>query len=549
ASPFGILHLAGNVAEMLSSPGGHASAAGGDWLSAPEQVRCDAVETLAGLDVPGRRVGLRIARFVYPTRAADAAAAAACNDRMATLWREGGRVVLDDWEVDDGGNVRKRLRLATILAVPGQVDLDLSTPGFLQADLAVRCADEEIAVHRSLAAHGETSRLVVPTGSLTKGQLGRVEVDAALVPTAGLLGQGDCYVLRVPLKATGTMPALTRVTLPRGSRVDRVDPPPTTTFHQGERPVLVWEFGADRLGERAFAGVIRFRKDGFLTRHWPTRAAAMAVVEDLFAALADPDAERLRALLAPTFVLVPGNLRTVDLLDSARARHARFAAVRFVDVTAVGDVTTAELVVDGTVADGAGVRTLVDWPLRVHWQRQGDRPVVLQVATAGRDDTGRMHDGAYVHDELMVEVAPDPSFTLARTVGQLADMQVELQPARARASGSVCFVTLLGAFQDADPAEDKVWQHLSGGALASGGGSKLLARRAATLGEHAADCEDWEFTAGGTAARERWWKVRAGRRWILVRAVALAATAAEADAAWRASAEWFTNALARVRVR
>jgi hypothetical protein len=552
ASPFGVLHLAGNVAEITAvGSDGVARAHGGDHLSAPEQVRIGATVPLPGFDTSLTGTGVRVARFLYPSREEDAAAATEAGSHFEKLWREGDAVLLTDWEVDEVGGTRTRLRLAShLLSQRPSLELPWSTPGFLhEGKPTVRVGNVEVDVSTRVSGDGESSDVDVPLGQLARGQLFRIEATTDLTPLSGLRGLADGYVLQIPLKATGRIPASYRVRLPELSRVDEVDPPPTRAFQHGKRPVLVWEFGADAQGERTFSGVVRFRKDGFLTTSWPTKAAALAVTSELFTAMADGNTASLRALLAPTFLLLPSNLGVKPLTDPARTTRDLFTNVRFVDATAVGGVVTTDLVVDWRVADGAEMRATSNWPLRVHWRRVGDRVQVLQVAPASASDTGRIDKGVYVHDQLLVRLDPNaggPSphkVSLSRTVSHLAAMQVEL---RAPGDSKGQWATLLGTFVDGEVDAAAMWQRLSDGVQLAGSDGRLVASGEQKLGKHTAVREDWQF--GGGMLRERWLKVRAGRRWILLRLQAVGENAQAAASRWRAAEGWFDSVLARLHI-
>ena len=173
-SLFGALNLVGNVAEVLSvGSDGVARTHGGDHLSNAEQVRIGATEVLAEFDAPGPRVGVRVARFVSPTRDDDVSAATAVGTRFESLWREGGVVVLNDWEIDEFGAARNRLRVAGVLLNQKQeLTIPWSTPGFLQDSKAsIRLGNSDVPANRLLTRDGEFSSLIVPTASIAAGSV------------------------------------------------------------------------------------------------------------------------------------------------------------------------------------------------------------------------------------------------------------------------------------------------------------------------------------------------------------------------------------------
>jgi len=551
ASPFGVLHLVGNVAEIVAAGAERvARVVGGDFLSRPEQLTIDAGEPIAGPDRAVRRAGVRVARCLsgYGEAAGGAPAGEAKVDadaRLDELWRAGTEVVLNEWDFGAKGDARLRLRLAGFHKGDGQLDVPLSTPGFLQTG-APRCRLGSAAVEpqRRTGLGGETTWLRVPTDSLVKRQLFRLEIETALVPLSGLLGRADGYVLHVPLKAVGSMPVCYRLVLPPRSVVDQVDPPARRSM-QKDRPVLVWEFGSDGSGVRSFAGVVRFRQDGFLCRQWPTRGEAMGVVTELCTAMQARDSAALGRLLAPSFLLLPSGAGRDDLCSRGRSTHEWFDHLRFVDVTAVGDVVTAELLADWHVAENGTERQAADWPLRVHWQRDGEAVRVLQVSPATRGDSGCIDaGGVYVNDELLLRIEPAETFTLSRTAGHLAPMQVELS----HATDPDCFVMVLGVFEERDGDELATWQRLADGFHTIGGDERCLGRGAGRFGTYAAEQEEWLFTARDCITRERWLEVSAGRRRVLLRLVAKGPSAEAATAQFEAAQPWFSAVLPRIRL-
>lgn len=546
ASPFGVLHLVGNVAEIVSGAiDGVPRQAGGDHLSRPDQVRIDAAEPIVDLDAPLRRGGVRVARFVYPPDATERTAAADAESRLGALWRDGSVAVIHDWDFDAEGGARLTLRLSKY-HVDGErkLDLPLATPGFLQAGaLLCHLGSEPTEPVRELGVGGEMSLLRIDTDALTPRQLFRVEVKTALTPLSGLLGRADGYVLQVPLKANGTTPMCSRVALPPGCRVDDVDPAPTRQYVEKGRPILIWEFGVDGGGVRTFSGVVRFRKDGWLCGQWPTKAEAMGAVGELFGALRARDNGALRQLLAPTFTLLPSNVSGQHLVGAGRTAHEWFDNVRFVDVTAVGSVVTADLLADWHVTDQGVERKAANWPLRVHWQRVGDHARFLQVTPAARGDSGRLEDGVYLQDELLLRIEPSSEVTLSRTVGHLASVQVELQSQPRKPY----FIMVLGQYEEHDSDEDAIWQRLSDGFDLIGGDKRCLGREKAKVCDHPAQREEWSCATAVGYTRERWLRVSAGRRRLLIRMVAVSRMSEEAAAAeFEGARPWFDAVLPRV---
>ncbi|MEZ5963793.1 MAG: bifunctional serine/threonine-protein kinase/formylglycine-generating enzyme family protein [Planctomycetota bacterium] len=543
ASPFGILHLVGNVAEFVGAGGGDSVwLAGGDFLSGRDQATLDAHTVVLDLDQPQRRGGVRVARVAPVGAEANAAAAAAAETRFESLWKDGSVVLMQDWDIDANGAARSRLRLAGFhregvrrLGVP------VATPGFLQNDVP-ECRLGGGPPERVVPeTRGGETILNIDVDKLVARQLYRIDVTCALTPVTGLLGRADGYVLQVPLKATGRTPNYYRVTLPPRSTIDEVDPPPTAFYAVKDRPVLTWEFPPDGGGDRAFSGVVRFRKDGFLSARWPTKAEAMRVAGRLFTALRARDTATLRDMLDPSFVMAPSGATAAILTDGRGTVREWFDNVRFVDVTAVGAVNTAELVVDWH----AGDKTAKGWPLRVHWRNDGNRARVLEVSPAGRSDTGRIEQGAYVHDAVLLRIDSGADFTLSRMVGHLAPLQVELRP---NPLDRPCFVMVLGRYEDKDTDEAAVWQVLSGGTHVVDGNQRSLGQRPGKFADYPAVIEDWVFAAGPGYRRERWLKVSSGRRRLLIRMVALGDSADLASRAFERAETWFDGLLPRLHL-
>jgi hypothetical protein len=487
---------------------------------------------------------------------------------------------MTDWDFDETGRVKLRRRIAVI---PGEgagdeLPVVISTPGFMQ-DGVVRSwfgnVEQEV-IGADVAPDARASRRggtvvnagSIPTavlvgspdgegfllrlwrGNLAAAQLHRIEIATELRPVSGLAGRGDGFELKIPLSALPDARTVFRVSLPKGSRVDEVDPPPEACFVQAQRPVLVWRLGGDRLGIRSFPAVIRFRKDGLMSRDFAPASEARAVLDQLFQALRADNVDALGALLAPTFTLLPSNQRREHLLASGRRVRQWFKDYRLLDVTSVGDVHTAEVNATWVVNEDGRDREVSNWPLRVHWVRRQGGVQVLHMAAAGQRDTGRIEQGVYVHEQMRTSLRPGDrgEFVLSRTVGHLAPMQLECRPLAAELAG--CSLLLLGIYAHEKDRAVETRSRLGDGILDVGGGQRVGAPHEVAAAGHQWPCDDWVFTArgDGEVTYERWLTLEKGLRRILVRLVASAATRAAAEAQFARCTTWFNSVLSRIEI-
>ena len=293
ASPLGILHLLGNVAEILSpGPSGSIPLAGGHFLSPPHDLRLDAPGLIVPLPSPdhrGAHAGTRVARFLPGPGQRDLAALWA--RRRGEILDRGGSL-LHEWTVGEHGGVRYRLTVSGVHPSAEPVTrLPLSTPGFLLAEEPV-VRDGHGQLMRATCeetAHRESCGLTVQLATRPRrGQGYRLQIESRLVPLDGLRGEGDGYVLRLPMKAVGRFPVVHHVTLPPGCHVDECDPRPHHRYLAEGRTHLLWEFEADRLGLRMIPTVVRLPCD------WTSTAFTKALRGARSSSWADMRAPRAR---------------------------------------------------------------------------------------------------------------------------------------------------------------------------------------------------------------------------------------------------------------
>ena len=359
ASPLGIHHLLGNVAELLSpSTDGRHWMAGGHFQSLdPAGIRLDRMQTLftelPGPDAPSRYAGMRLARFLPP--ADELGPASAAKDRREEVLDSDQGSIVHDWQVRADGSVEYAVTLTgTHEQTSSERRLQLVTTGFIQQrDPTLtgghgQSLDAEVQRTPDREVSNITAKV---TAQARPGQRYRLQMKTELLPAAGLHADADSFVMRIPLKATGSLPVLYHVTLPPGSRIQDVDPAPAYRYHLNGTPHLIWDPApADR--QRIIPLVIRFRKDGMLTARWPSRASVEDFVETLFEALAKQDSDFLRRVAHPAYLELPAGRGFADLARGSGTPS--FSRPRIRDVTAVGSVVTVDLVCDWTLAGSRG---------------------------------------------------------------------------------------------------------------------------------------------------------------------------------------------------
>ena len=138
-----------------------------------------------------------------------------------------------------------------------------------------------------------------------------------------------------------------RLELTPGCHVDEVWPRPDLQFESDGGPVLVWRQNTPGLA------VIRFRKDGLLTKRWPATAPVRSVVRQLFEALIATTSgpgrtrrlDQLERLLDDDFRFEPQGWSKADVPRRMGSFGAFFAdsEISVRDVTVVADTLTVEL--------------------------------------------------------------------------------------------------------------------------------------------------------------------------------------------------------------
>ena len=146
-SPLGVVHVMGNVSEILSAFGSEPAVGGGCFLDDQERLRLDGaarvvlpIEPLAGLRTGNAGAGLRLYRFVAALDDPDANTCAI--ERREQLRQSTAGCILTDWTLRRDGSLRYMLELR------GRYDggdlrrrLNVSTPGFLQSPRTVVALD------------------------------------------------------------------------------------------------------------------------------------------------------------------------------------------------------------------------------------------------------------------------------------------------------------------------------------------------------------------------------------------------------------------------
>ena len=557
-SPGGIRHLVGNVAEFLAPvPGQPHQLAGGHWLATAKELRLDAApHELSGPDEQLTFAGLRLCRFPQPGE--DAATAQAFLVRKQTLLAEGGAAVVGTWEVLENGRVNLGLALAGNHAaeLAQRHELPLVTEGFIQAGtLQVRDGHGEPIAHEVVAGTSGQEALVrlhLPAGA-RKGQRYRYAFARELVPLEGLSCRGDAYVLEIPTRATGHYPVLHEVVLPSAVAVESCEPEPALTFAVAGKLHLVFEHPADQGGLRAVPLVIRFRRDGLLTDHWPAFGDASAAARDLLDAINQRDAKKLAQLLAPSWRMLPSELDYERLVGGhgARVQGEQFLDWKVGDVTAVGPVVTVDLTVrwHATGRDGESVQ-VEKWPMQLRLLHEGERWLGLSLAPKGSPDQGTLADGVYRHALLKVDWQQPAGARLVRRVGHLCTMQVACELAGVR-------LVALGEY--AEPGRDKdatMLLRLSAGESELRPGSIQPGPELEVVGpadaRRQARVTDWLFTDPQSRrwSRERWYLVpRLGRRWFLLKAIATGDDPVDAKQRFAQAEPWLRQALAGFAIR
>jgi serine/threonine protein kinase len=523
ASPHEILHLVGNVRELLApTDETTVEAIGGDFT-------CDDADDLVsegeravlrlGHETQDPRVGMRLVRFLPPISAAGEAERARAQ-RQEIL---ASASVIHAWTIERDGSLTLRIALNGHHAVDRQVvEFAVVTPGFRQIG-PIDVADghgrrlEYTATSRAMDATDLTIRL--PEAARANHAF-KLDLIVGLAPLDGLTMVTAEHRLVLPIRELTTAAVVHTLTMPTGSSIEEVEPAPSLRVIDGDREQLVWHYGAGR-SRSASSGsaLVRFRVDGALTTRWPafaeSRAAAIEVLEALGRPLAVPRAD---ALLDDRFVLLPHGATRSDLCGNS-APTDRFEIQEIVDVTAVGPTIRVRADVrwwaPARETNTAAPRLIAErWPLVVFLEAQGPRLRALAVAPATSADRGRFDGRRYSYEPMGVELALPPGMALLRDRGQAGEVQLLLRAQDL--SSTDAWVQIVG--YRAEPSEvtiDPIPR------LSMGESFSPRARRLDPPG-HDTDSpmrSDWSFEDfAGRVRRERWRRLDIGSRWrFLVR--------------------------------
>src|SRR5262245_4674307 len=266
----------------------------------------------------------------------------------------------------------------------------------------------------------------------------------------------------------------------------------------GGKTKLSWEHTASEQIETA---VVHLRADGAFGRTLATRAAADKRCRQFLVAWSDRS--NLEALLDRDFVRQPGD---VDH-DAALARRAseKFTLVRLVDTVRIGDIETAEVVVDWSMKDRADRPFVLEgWTMLLQWRHDGATSRAVRFQPLTQADQGRFDgDAGYRHAHMRVRIDPVPQASLVRTQEELCELQVKLAHKGLSAR-------ILGCFADANETTDAIRFRLTNGDSMLRAG-RLLAEQ--TIDDRTV--QEWLFGGDDGTSRERWVFVQRGSRHLL----------------------------------
>ncbi len=570
ASVLGVLNLLGNAAEILApARDGVPWLAGGDFQTAPSALKLDNPKLHKALRSPGESkasAGTRLAKFLAPRDHVEVHKRV--EQRRDEVANGAAAALLHDWIVGEGGAISYAIQLTGVHTSDGrEMTVPLTTTGFQQmGEPTVRDGHGTVLdIVPVLASHLEASQLAIRTKvPFQRGHGYRLNIATWLRSVEGLVGEGDGYVLRLPVKATGMQAIVHRVQLPTHCRIEEVDPSPTQRYHLDGHWHLVWEFAADLRGRRAMPAEVRFRRDGAMTEDWPAEQELDSRRRELFAALAGfGGSAPVGDLLDPSFLLAPCALDVDGVRHSALAqgfmRDFAEERIRIVDYGAVGPVVTVDLEATWAARVGRMPREVQGWALRLQLLRGNDQYRALRLSLRGRPDLGRLaDDGCYRHDDLNVEVRPLKKGTLTRTHDELVELQVML----VHPDDELVKVQVLGC-RDAPDADlrpessaEVATAWLTAGAESLRPGEPIADRQPFALGDAAQRLEPtsqqgWLFgEAGGDWVRERWTLVHRGTRHFLVKCLAKGVGhSRDANARFERHRAWFDEVARGVTIR
>lgn len=540
ASPLGLLHAFGNVAEILApGPDGAFSMAGGHFHEVdPTRLRLtdppSLVAPLPGRTGQSRYAGLRLARFLEPLE--EPAAAQEVETALAELMDRHAAAMIHDWVVRSDGQVDYRVRLAGFQAArEGEVRLEVATPGFAQLhEVAVRGGHGGVlGARRATAGNGEASALNVQLPEGPPGQRYVFSVETRLTPAGGLRGELDGYDLVLPLATTGVHDQIHRVRLPRGCRIVRAEPDPWRLFRTPSGTHVVWRAAAD--GRARFApGRIHFRLDGKLTERWPVERAMASAALEFLTALEASDFPTLHRLVHPAYEQSPGAFGRDDVLRSGAIPVARYSGPRLLDVTAVGSTVTLDLLADWSLISRSGPEAVLrGMPFRLELLRGDAGLRVLRFEPRTGVDRGVLEHGSYRNEALGVTVRPPDDAIVHRMMDGLTDMQIVVS----RDQDPGLRVQVSGHYAGEDEDLDAVRMRLSTG------DRELLWARSVASGESSPAGDRIKQTGQGTWTSERWQFETRGRRHFLIRTAAQGRDREQAVRRHDDGEAWFASVL------
>ncbi len=547
-SPLGVFHVLGNVAEILSASDGRLAMGGGSFLDDPAQLFLDGEQhtvptaPLAAIDSRHAGAGMRLYRFVAPASdgKAEAAAAQRREDLRAGVDARGAPQACNfhDWVLRRDGTIDCQVELNGMFDGNESNLRHFVTPGYLQVAGTVRALDghrEDRGASVVIGLGGERSVLNFELpASLRPGQGYRYFLTARLQPVDGMLPERDGYVLRLPMKRGNGVAHVYTLSVPADGAVEDVSPP-ATSWTVGGRTMLSWEPTANTQIETA---VVRLRVDGTLGGAPAWRGAVEQRCRELLTAW-NERSSRLGELLDRDFVRQPGGFDRDRVLARRGGDSLQF--VSLADAVRIGDIETAEVIVDWQMRDRADRPfQLSGWPFLLQWRHDGTAVRAVRLHPFTQSDLGHYDDDSgYQHGRRMrVRIEALPETALVRTQDELCELQVKLTHAGLTAQ-------VLGCFADANDRPDAIRFRLTNGASLLRPG-RLLEESASGDGAR----QEWLFGGDGQAARERWVFVQRGSRHLLLRFAAEDLVPTQATARFNAVAaqQWFASVQAAVHV-
>lgn len=540
ASPHGILHLVGNVRELLApSERDRVLAAGGDYSCDQEPELC--VEgprafLSLGFDDHDPRVGVRLARFLPPLQSDDALAQA--RRRRADLVSAAS--VVSEWRIERNGEVVEDLTLGGIHREDrSTIDLMLATPGFAQFDSPeVRGGHDERMVAERVRRSMDVSELHVRLPRPARANHGyRYSIHARLVPLDGLWCAGPQYRFVLPMQSTPDLRQVHILRMPARSRIDEVEPAPSLRYVEDGCEVLVWDLTGDA-DECAVPGCaqVRFRVDGALADEWPTFRSGSDAMRMLCETIGGVVAEdRFARVFDDDFLLLPHGIGRRALTSATAATRDRFDLLAVDDVTAVGPIVAVRARVRWSAptppwrspVTSATDVVVDDWPVVAFFRRHEVGLRAIWFGPEPQSDRGTLLRDRYRYEPMDLSIDVPPSVSVMRDRGQAAEVQVVLRPRVANLDGA--WVQVLGyRTADGEIGGDPLHRLTMGEAFAPG--TRQL--RSAERSPQRNDVTDWVFApASGPVRRERWRRIDVGSRWrFLVRCCVRAGSDTEAVA-------------------